>query len=141
MLTVSADDLRKELRKLGIGGWMGRGLRLFDQQYALIPYVEMDAMVVSAMNKLDNEGLIPSEDYATDGGDCDNWTLWVQAEVTKSWSLKHQGLSQYPALAFGRCMVPGHDINIGITASGPYVWNYGTVTAWNLKSLTEVEFK
>jgi hypothetical protein len=135
---MNAKDLKTKLRSYGIGGFFGSGIRLFDKNYDVISFSEMDRMVSNAMGKLAKEGLDPYSDYSESIADCDNWSMWIQSEVTKAWALK---MKHGNALAFGRCLVTGHDLNIGVTESGIKIWNYGQLTVWDLKKIKEVEFK
>lgn len=133
-------DLKKLLKSYGIGGFFGRGIRLFDEEYFLPSRNEISRLVTLSLENLAYEGLAPEEDYAKNGSDCDSWVLWIQSEVMKAWATENAGKTSYPSIAFGRALVPGHAVNIAVTPDGALIFNYGQLTDWNLKEITEVEF-
>jgi len=138
---MTSAEIKKYLKSKGAGGFWGRGIRLFDEQYDIIHKADMDSMVSDSLEKLKSEGLDPYADYFRWIADCDNWTLWLQSEVSKAWAVKNKDNTQARPLAFGRCLVPGHDLNIGITTEGVTIWNYGAPYNIDLKTIKEVEFK
>ena len=137
---MTSEELKKRLRLAGIGGFLGRGLRIFDRIYYTNTIDWFDHRVKAAFEKLAAEGLL-IEDYREDGADCDNWSMWIQSEVTKQWAIERKSEASTPALAFGRALLPGHDINIAVCTDGIAAWNYGRLHDFDLKSITEVEFK
>jgi hypothetical protein len=134
-------QFEKRIRSYGIGKWFGRGIRLFDGDFELMPLVALyDGLVETSMAKLASEGLIPQRDYAENGADCDNWSFWIHSEVTKLWAKRHHGKKSFPAIAFGRCNVPGHELNLAFTERELVFWNYGQLTQWDASTINEVEF-
>jgi hypothetical protein len=134
-------QFEKRIRSYGIGKWLGRGIRLFDKSYEILPLVNFyDIIVETAMTKLESDGLIPQRDYAENGADCDNFSFWIQSEVTKIWAKRHSGKKSFPAIAFGRCIVPGHAMNLAFTERELAFWNYGQLVNWDASEISEVEF-
>lgn len=140
MKTVTSDELKKIIRASRAGGLFGRGIRLFDEQYAIFTVSEMDTIVTCAMGKLASEGLSP-DDYAEDMGDCDTLATIIWAEILREWMLKHKGQQGYPAIAFGFGILPEHAVNVGVCEEGIKIWNYGTLTDWDASALSEVDFR
>lgn len=138
--TVTSDQLRKLIKQSGAGGFLGRGTRLFDREYALFSISEIDARVQAAISSLFDDG-ITDQSYADNGADCDNFALLIQAEVMKAWMLENKGKTSYPAIAFGSGIMPKHSVNVGICEDGVRIWNYGTLTDWNPSELFEVEIR
>jgi hypothetical protein len=140
--TRTSKQVTETLKREGVGGWFGRGIRLFDESYWIPTTDWMNQRVADAVARLKREDLDPATDYAPDGSDCDNWALIIAAEVSKQWI--HQNKDRrggYPSLAFGIAVAPGHALNIGITTEGVRYWNYGQyVPAWD-GQITEVDFK
>lgn len=141
MKTVTSRELKKLIRASGAGGFFGRGIRLFDEQYAIFTVSEMDTIVTCAMGKLASEGIVPEEDYAENAGDCDTLATIIWAEILKGWMKKHKGQKSYPAIAFGFGIMPDHAVNVGVCKEGVKIWNYGTLTDWNPKDLIEVDVR
>ena len=137
---MDAESVKKILRNEGIGGFMGRGIRLFDHDFMSLPLSEIDSRCEDAMAKLAQEGLT-TEDYRENGVDCDNFALWIQSEVTKQWAIDSKPKAKTPALLFGRAALPGHEINIAICEGNIFTWNYGQLFTVDLKTIKEVEFK
>lgn len=140
MKTVTSDELKKIIRTSRAGGLFGRGIRLFDEQYAIFTVSEMDTIVTCAMARLTAEGIAP-EGYAENGFDCDNIATIIWAEILREWMLKHKGQQSYPAIAFGFGTLPEHAVNVGVCEEGIKIWNYGTLTDWDASALSEVDFR
>lgn len=128
-------DLKKMLRKAGIGGTFGRGIRLFDLEYADVPFNDMNSMVLFSTNGLKNLGLEWKENIS----DCDNWSLWIMADVSKQWAIENRETSK--AIPFGRANMKGHDTNIGVADGKIYFWDYGVLKDFDPKTIRECEFK
>jgi hypothetical protein len=142
---MNSKDFRKRLKQaiphLRKPLFGGDPIRLFDEEYAFdIPSGKLERMVQIAMDNLYVQGLEPSEDYAKNGGDCDKWVLLIRAEVQKQWMNEHAHLNSYPAIPLGRWIANGHALVFGLTENdGLQVWNYGTLTQWEIKNCIEVE--
>ena len=136
--TLSPGEIEKELDKAKVGGFFRKD-RLFDERFAALDFDDLNLRVRMVMLDLASEGFSPSEDYEADDADCDNWSLWIHSEVTKGWAKEKRNAG---AIAFGRALVPGHDINIGVSNQGVHVWNYGMhAPDFDLSEIKEVEFK
>jgi len=99
----------------------------------------INARVTVALPGIIDEGLDPQTAYDEDDADCDNYSMWIQSDVTKQWAKEKHGTG---ALAFGRALLDGHDLNIAVTTDGIHVWNYGMyVPDFDLSKVKEVEFK
>jgi hypothetical protein len=140
-LILSSNDFKKVIRSAGIGGWLGRGIRLFDTEYYAPEFEYGKRLFGKGVAIVSAKGLIPSSEYRKNRADCDNFSMWYQSEVTQLWALD-KSIGGDQAITIGRSLVPGHDINIGyFSDAGWVVWNYGVITEWNLKEISEVEFK
>ena len=125
----------------GIGGFWGSGIRIKDRDFANASLEDADQRVGMAMQKLSDEGLVPQDDYAANGADCDNWAGWIWAEVSKQWAKEHEGQESYPAYPLGSAWQPGHEFNCGVFDGQVHTWNYGQRVEWDLNKIKEVEFK
>jgi hypothetical protein len=136
---MNTKDLNARLYSKKIGGFLDRSRRLFDEEYADIDLDDMKSRVSSAVEKLRTEGLDPPLAYHEDDADCDNFALWIQSEVTKQWAKEKHNKGAIP---FGPGLVPGHELNIGVTRQGIFAWNYGQFEPdFDLSKIKEVEFK
>jgi hypothetical protein len=134
-------QFEKRIRSYGVGGFWGRGIRLFDEHFEALPTIqEYDGMVKIAMQKLASEGFVPQEDYAEDGADCDNWAMMIYVEVMKQWIKKHEGSKSYPALEFGWDIMKGHANNIALSEKEVGIWNYGQLVSVDPATIIEVSF-
>jgi len=133
---VTHKDLKKLLQKAGLGGMFGRGIRLFDTEYAEVTFKDMENRVAIAKQELSLEGLVWEENLL----DCDSFTIIYMAEVAKQWFLesKGKGLGTYP---FGRAHMKGHDTNIGVADGNVYFWDYGELKYFDPKTIDEVELR
>ena len=133
--------LRKVIRSAGAGGFMGRGIRLFDHEYHVPHFAWLNERIKIAMHLLAAKGFDPSAFYRDNGADCDNWAMWVQSEVTQMWAIDHRSEVEIPALAFGRAALPGHEINVGVCVEGIKAWDYGQPVEIDPKTIKEIELK
>lgn len=132
-------ELKKILRKAGIGGMFGTGIRLFDGEFTYPSVDDAKDRARNGMAALAKKGFVPSRDYAEFIADCDGASKWLQAEVTFGWFLDHKGVKSFPAYPFGTAVVPGHAFNLCVTDSGLLFWDYGELFYPDAKTIKEVE--
>ena len=142
MKTIPASEVKKLLRAQFPSlkkPWFGLDpIRLFDMSYCIPSFGWVNAAVENAMHNIEKRGLIPSRDYIANSADCENWALWIQAEVTMEWALNGE---KGHAVTFGFDTDKGHALNIAITDSGIKFWNYGVYSELWSGEILEVEFK
>lgn len=138
---MTSDQLKKHLKSHGIGGFWKGGIRLFDTEYYLPELSKIDALVAETMKELEDKGLSPYTAYAKNYADCDDFSLWFMSGVTQRWALENAGKKEFPAIAFGRALVTGHEMNIAVTTSGIKIYNYGQKISYDLSKIKEVGFK
>lgn len=137
--TYNAKEFNDLLEKAGVGGWFDSSRRLFDQRFAVIGFEELNDRVTLALDMLKLDDLDPTAAYREDDADCDNYAWWIWSDVTKQWAREQHNAG---ALGFGSALLPGHELNIGVTDQGIQVWNYGVYTPnFDLSQITEVNFK
>ena len=142
MIIVSSKELKDILVNEGIGKSLFKDSnRLFDKNYALLTVERLNQYVLNAVGVINRHGVF----YKNDSSDCDNFSMWIQAFVTLNWAEDNLKETETPSIAFGRAMIKGHDINIGVADTYQIVyWDYGQITDHPIhKSTTilETEFK
>lgn len=147
---MNVNAFKKRLRKLGLRVkrifFNYDPIRAYDRNIHIPHFADMKRRVKMAMQSLELQGLVPSEDYAKAGADCDNWATWIWTEVSKQWSKEHEGQDEYPAYAFGWADGANpngqqHEFNVGVCVEGEYVWDYGMLADIKEYTIDEVTFK
>lgn len=89
--------------------------RIFDREFHLPTAEDARERVRKAMESLEGQGLVPADDYAASGADCENWALWITSYVTMQWAIEHQGEKSFPAYPIGQV--------VGQSNRGQHAWN------------------
>ena len=134
-------EVKRALRKEGVGGFFGAGLSLPDRDFSILHFAKLNQMVKAGVFNLAVKGFVADVNYRKEIEDCENYANWLWSEVNQQYVLENRGTDIKKGLAYGFAATSDHALTAGLCVEGVCVWNYGVYEPdFNIKSIDIIRF-